>query len=415
MPFQVKLVTSLTFVVLIAILVSLFIMAFKDEDSDFEKQYNTLIGPYAFNIAGWEIQALYNQTSQNLTHPQPKTSLTSQNVLEYFTLIDRRRSLTLEIQLKNQQADSNLSQQLSELESRITELQPIVEKTLEKQISQILADQGIYNPISNHWLKITLPPVNFILENPPHALIVSPREKIERIRDTVIVQNISLAQIEELENSLEKLNVSVIVEDLGGLGATYPSFVEADADLRFTIDTAVEEWVHQYLAFKPLGFRYVLDLLSISVDTNIPIINETVASLTAKELGGLIYNTYYAQGQTPSAQSTASSDSFDFNKEMRNIRITVDDLLAQGQIDRAEQFMKDKRTFLESKGYYIRKLNQAYFAFHGSYADSPTSVDPIGDDIRLLRTNSPSIKDFLDTASNLTGKEDLTRSVEPLK
>jgi hypothetical protein len=414
MPFRIKLVTSLAFIVLIAILVSLFIMAFKDEDPDFEKQYDSLVGPYAFNIAGWEIQTLYNQTSQNLTHPEPESSLTSKNVLEYFALIDRQRSLTLEIQLKNQQSDANLSQQLSELESRITELQPIVEKTLEKQISQILADQGIYNPISN-WLKITLPPVNFILENPPHALIVSPREKIERIRDTVIVQNISLAQIEELENSLEKLNVSVIVEDLGGLGATYPSFVQADAGLRFTIDTAVEEWVHQYLAFKPLGFRYVLDLLSISVDTDIPIINETVASLTAKELGGLIYNTYYAQGQPSSTQSTAPSDSFDFNKEMRDIRMSVDALLAQGQIDRAEQFMKDERALLESKGYYIRKLNQAYFAFHGSYADSPTSVDPIGDDIRLLRKNSSSIKDFLDTASNLTGKTDLTRSVEPLK
>jgi hypothetical protein len=96
---------------------------------------------------------------------------------------------------------------------------------------------------------------------------------------------------------------------------------------------------------------------------------------------------------------------------MRTIRLTVDNYLAQGQVDQAEQYMKDRRLFLESKGFYIRKLNQAYFAFHGSYADSPTSIDPIGDDICILRKNSPSIRDFLDTASTLGSRQDLSQAV----
>jgi len=40
--------------------------------------------------------------------------------------------------------------------------------------------------------------------------------------------------------------------------------VDNSADLRFTIDAAAEEWLHQYLAFKPLGFNYVLNLLGIN-------------------------------------------------------------------------------------------------------------------------------------------------------
>jgi len=63
---------------------------------------------------------------------------------------------------------------------------------------------------------------------------------------------------------------------------------------------------------------------------------------------------------------------------MRNIRRNVDAYLEQGQIDQAEKYMIEQQQFLSANGYYIRKLNQAYFAFHGNYADSPTSVNPIG-------------------------------------
>ena len=77
---------------------------------------------------------------------------------------------------------------------------------------------------------------------------------------------------------------------IGGLGATYPAFVADNADLRWTIETAAHEWVHQYLAFKPLGFRYVLDLLGITTNYDIDTINETVADLVGQEIGTEVYN-----------------------------------------------------------------------------------------------------------------------------
>ncbi|OGO24020.1 MAG: hypothetical protein A2144_05680 [Chloroflexi bacterium RBG_16_50_9] len=64
-----------------------------------------------------------------------------------------------------------------------------------------------------------------------------------------------------------------------------------------------------------------------------------------------------------------------------------------------------------TRGYRIRKLNQAYFAFHGTYADSPASISPIGVELRKLRSQSASLKDFMDTVSGMTSREDLAASV----
>jgi hypothetical protein len=57
-------------------------------------------------------------------------------------------------------------------------------------------------------------------------------------------------------------------------------------------------------------------------------------------------------------------------------------------------------------------LNQAYFAFYGNYADNPTSVDPLGDQLRELRGNSRDAKDFLERASFLTSRADLKTLLE---
>ena len=74
--------------------------------------------------------------------------------------------------------------------------------------------------------------------------------------------------------------------------------------------------------------------------------------------------------------------------------------------------MEQKRQFLVSKGYYIRKLNQAYFAFYGTYADSLTSISPIGVELKALREKSASLKEFLETAAAMNSRQDLTQSLE---
>ena len=97
---------------------------------------------------------------------------------------------------------------------------------------------------------------------------------------------------------------------------------------------------------------------------------------------------------------------------MREIRRAVDNYLAQGEIEQAEELMEAKQQYLATQGYHIRKLNQAYFAFYGAYADRPASVSPIGVELKKLRSQSASLKDFLEIAAAMTSRQDLAESVK---
>ena len=108
----------------------------------------------------------------------------------------------------------------------------------------------------------------------------------------------------------------------------------------------------------------------------------------------------------PSA-SVPDPDSFDFNAEMRETRLTAEGLLAEGKIIEAESYMEEHRQFLGDNGHYIRKINQAFFAFHGSYATGAASVSPIGDQLEELRADAGSLEDFLKTVGRFNRVEDL--------
>jgi len=299
------------------------------------------------------------------------------------------------------------------LREQKTAVKNTVEKIVEKQIKKTLAQQGIFNPIDRYIrLRINFPPLNFTLEKPPHLLVISPRDRIESIRRIVLQPNISLKEIEAIEAEVDKLGVSSLVVELGGLGATYPTLVTDEASLQFIIDTATEEWLHHYLVFKPLGFLYLLDSIGVSRNYEIAVINETVASIVSKEIGAIVVENYYPQYKNGDHQAQIAGAKFDFNREMRTIRRIVDNYLARGEIEQAEEFMEQKRQYLASKGYYIRKLNQAYFAFYDTYADSPTSISPIGLELKELRSQSTSLKEFLDRVAVMTSRQDLIESIK---
>jgi hypothetical protein len=384
----------------------------------FNSQFNPLVQPYTFDLPGWEFRTFFSGLKDDTINPQPQPKLTPQNVIAYFGLMAQENVLKSQIQAaaaKNPQADSADQANLENLQDQELTLEPVVEQTLASQISDTLATQGIYNPVSDR-LKLTFPPVNFKLEKPLYVLVVSDRNKIDRLQSVTLKQDITLAQMGDLESSVDKLNVSSLVVEIGGLGVTYPTFVVNSGDLQWTINTAAHEWTHQYLAFKPLGFRYVLDLLGLGSNSALVTINETVANIIGNEIGGLVYQKYYAQYMTDDKNATAAttpaaSDSFDFNKAMRETRLKVDSLLAQGQVDQAESYMESQRQMLVSQGYYIRKLNQAYFSFYGSYADSPTSVDPTGTKLLQLRKQSPSLRDFLNGVSHFQSPQDLDQAL----
>ncbi len=381
---------------------------------NFDENLNSIVKPYSFSILTWESRVIPGEIIQWAHGWLENIDDEAVIVTEYFSTVEQLKTLEREIQWVNsgtRQGDpALLENELTMLQERKLGLEKTVERIIEKQIKETLAEEEIFNPITS--LKINFPPLNFKLERPPHLLVISPRDSIESIREIILKQDISIDKMEAIEDEADRLGVSSLVVGLGGLGSTYPSFVTNEASLRFTIDAATEEWLHQYLFFKPLGILYTLDLTGLSPNYEIATINETVASMTSKEIGAIVYQKYYPQHENSNNQGQAEESGFDFNREMREIRMTVDEYLTGGEIGLAEEFMEEKRQYLASMGYHIRKLNQAYFAFHGAYADSPTSISPIGPEVKKLREQSSSIKDFLDKASLITSRQNLIESLE---
>ncbi|HUN23402.1 MAG TPA: hypothetical protein PK299_09755, partial [Anaerolineales bacterium] len=106
---------------------------------------------------------------------------------------------------------------------------------------------------------------------------------------------------------------------------------------------------------------------------------------------------------------------FDFRKEMRETRVQVDALLAEGKISTAEAYMEERRQIFWEHGYRIRKLNQAYFAFYGAYADGDggaSGADPVGPAVVQLREQSADLRSFLERISWLSSFEQLQAWVQ---
>ncbi|KAA0276920.1 MAG: hypothetical protein EDM79_06115, partial [Chloroflexi bacterium] len=96
-------------------------------------------------------------------------------------------------------------------------------------------------------------------------------------------------------------------------------------------------------------------------------------------------------------------------------RINADALLAEGRIEEAEAYMEERRQVFLRNGYLLRKINQAYFAFHGAYADVPGGAageDPVGPAVRALRAKSDSLADFINTMSWMWSFEQLQERVK---
>ncbi len=101
---------------------------------------------------------------------------------------------------------------------------------------------------------------------------------------------------------------------------------------------------------------------------------------------------------------------------MHETRVQVDELLAEGKIKEAEDYMEGRRRFFWEHGYQIRKLNQAFFAFYGAYDDVPgagaAGQDPVGPAVQKLRRASKSLVEFLNRISWMTSFEELQRNIQ---
>ena len=262
-----------------------------------------------------------------------------------------------------------------------------------------------------------IPPVLYHSTPLPWALIVSPRDAIRQEEDINLVPDLTVDEHAALEEQVdEKLDVSSLVVGIGGIGL-YPTMVAQTSNLNWLSEVVAHEWIHNFLTLRPLGMNYM-------TSPELRIMNETAASIAGKEIGRAVLEKYYPEFVPPPPPPESESESqpeeetappaFDFVKEMHETRVNVDIMLANGQIEDAENYMELRRKIFWNNGYRIRKLNQAYFAFYGAYADNPgggaAGADPVGEAVRRLRSQSPSLASFIKQISWMSSFEDLQQA-----
>jgi hypothetical protein len=279
--------------------------------------------------------------------------------------------------------------------SRRTEMRQSAEAALERVTMQAYAQAGITRsePVSVPGL---FPPVLVALTPPPNVLVVSPRTEL-RVIDSSVLQSMDVPAQEMLEASADSTGVSSLVAPIGGL-ATYPSMVLEEDSPERVLSAVAHEWLHQYLIFYPLGAGYWN-----SQETRE--INETTADLVGQEIGaGLAQSLDLARPAGNTRTGPPPAPAFDFRAFMRDTRAHTEQLLAAGQVDTAEAYMRSQRDELQRHGYTIRKLNQAYFALYGSYGEgfAASPANPIPGLLHTLRDRSPSLADFIFRVRGIT-------------
>lgn len=377
-----------------------------------------------FDFVSWTLDALgfkiqqWTLGTEGYLTPEARRQM----MLEYLQLTTARGQLEGQIsavfadpnESDPQTASRELRQQFERVEARRLKLEPVAEAVLEGQVASVVAEMGLTlggQPV---------PPVLYHSTPLPLALIISPRDKIFQETSISLSPELDVDQFNALEAQVdEALNMSSLIVYIGGIGL-YPSMVYQTDSLNGLSEVVAHEWIHNFLILRPLGINYF-------TSPELRVMNETTASIAGKEIGRAVLERYYpelvppppppAPAEPPAASAPPPPPVFDFYAEMRETRVTVDALLAEGKIEEAEAYMEQRRVVFWENGYrHLRKLNQAYFAFHGAYADHPSGgaagADPVGAAVRLLRAQSPTLADFVKRMSWMSSFEQLQRAVD---
>lgn len=324
---------------------------------------------------------------------------------QYEELARSLRDNSAELQEATAQNDHARSDEVQREREQLLDtrdhIRDTVEEYLEAELSLTLASYGFRS-----WRDFIWPPVDFRIDNPPSLLMTSPRNVIARRESRLIETDLTESEKLGIENQLlNQANLSAIVLRTGGLAA-FPNIVPSHYDLLPLLEVSAHEWLHAYLLFQPLGRAYWDngDMTSL---------NETLAQIFGKEIGRITYNRIKdadidtiepppsvraADEETP----PADPDRFDFREFMFETRQKTDTMLADNRVADAEGYMEQRRRVLVENGYNIRKLNQAYFAFHGLYAAGAASTSPLARQLWELRLQSNHIGGLVKTLQTVS-------------
>jgi|APSaa5957512535_1039671.scaffolds.fasta_scaffold04341_4 hypothetical protein len=362
---------------------------------------------HGYGLVSWEFDNFFDKWGHRVWTVLPWTPTSEADrraaLDRYVELVGELRTAKGELNRVTSEAEpdsaaiSSAQDDIDRLISERNDLRAGVEEYLEQIIAEVVRSDEISLVGSFVW-----PPVDFRIGDPPKLLVTSRRDEIVRIEDVLIDPDIPIDEMSRIESELvAEHDISAVVLQTGGL-ASYPTVIPT-SDLKRLVDVASHEWLHAYLTFHPLGMAYF-------GGGEIRSMNETLADIFGREVGLRVYSEVTGEPfVAPVRPETASKpnenadeddvvkdpNEFSFNRFMGETRRETDELLADGQIDEAEVYMESRRVELLDHNYRIRKINQAYFAFHGTYAESPSSTSPIARYMWDLREQVESVGEMV--------------------
>ncbi len=297
---------------------------------------------------------------------------------------------------------SNVSREtLDELRGLQRSLRPKAEEAVESELSSVLLSEGF-----GWWGNLLFPPVDIKFGQLPTIIVTSRRDKIARLERLLLEPKLEYIERGRLEDALlEQHDLSAIVGNLAGL-STYPTLVTDTYSLRSVLRTAAHEWLHVYWFFHPFG-------QSFWMSEEMATLNETAADIAGREMGD---ETFVRMGGDleDNARRYLPQEERDprFTRMMRETRQRTEELLVEGKIEEAEEYMKERWWLMRLGGYGLRKLNQAFFAMHGIYGESVTSVSPIGDEVAEFRTYFDTTGDFVRALNGVSSYDEFLELLE---
>ncbi|MCY3567388.1 MAG: hypothetical protein OXH38_02080 [Chloroflexi bacterium] len=278
------------------------------------------------------------------------------------------------------------------------------ERALEGAIARSASALGLDSPLPLFGdVSLQWPPVDVDLGETLRVLAVSPRSEVRLVRTVLLGSDIEADEFERLEAVVEADGEwSAWVTTIGGV-ALYPAPVVSSRDYLRTLQIMAHEWTHHYLGFYPLGLSYARG-------PEMRTINETVADIVGDELGAAAALTIESEAELPIADNPereailARTDPI-----LRSLRLEVDELLAQGEVEEAERRMESARRELIDAGRPFRKINQAFLAFRGGYGASASSASQWGPRLFALREASESLAHFLEQVRGIGSPEEANR------
>jgi hypothetical protein len=354
-----------------------------------------LTGKYHYEPWRWEATKGLNALIQVAGfHPHPSDAQAQDAITHYFALTTQ-----LVTEQGSPQPDAG---RIAAIEKQREVYAPTIERWLEQRVTEAYSQAGVKQELPLFpGVSLVWPPIKVDLTQPVNVLVRSRRDRIERLQDTLLSPDLPPDAAPKIEDENDSADVSTLVVPLGGI-ATYPSMVRDDRSYDSVLFTSAHEWVHQYLAFFPLGAAWN------STDDAV-VLNETAADIVAPQIAAMVQKAHPVSlpADANGSRPAGPAPDIDFNKEMHALRLQVDALLAQGKTSDAETLMEQKREYFAQHGIYIRKLNEAYFAFYGTYADHAPSSNPLGNDLQELWKRTGNVADFLRVVRDITSRAEL--------